>query len=290
MDRRIKALIIVLALWTTAGVAGAEEAPDQGWKKTADMGFNFNQSSYSDSWAGDELGAMNWTAVANLVAERNLSASANWKNDLKLSYGQTHQQQRDDAGDKYWANPEKSSDRIFLESLLRFDLHRFIEPYAAATFESQFHDAADNPLSPATITESLGGGHQIMKDDRGEIFTRVGFALRQETAYRVAGKTSGGLEWVTDFDRKFGEDGDLKIVSKLRVFQAVFSSVSDDLQGLENEDYWKSPDVAWETTLSAAVTKLIQTSLFVEFLYDKEISRQGRYRQILGLGVTYKLF
>lgn len=285
MRLEAKFLPIVIALLIAATAAAAGET-----KKSADLGLNFNQSSYSDSWTGDELGTMNWTAAANVVLERALSASVGWKNELKLSYGQTHQQKRDSAGAKYWAGPEKSSDRIFLESLLRFDAERFVEPYAAVTFESQFHDADDNPLTPATITESLGAGHHIMKDDLGELFTRVGFALRQETAYRVEGKTSGGLEWVTDFDRTFGEDGDLKVVSKLRVFQAFFSSVSDDVEGLVNEDYWKSPDVAWETTLSAAVSKYIQTQLFVEFLYDKEISRQGRYRQVLGLGVSYKLF
>ena len=282
----IKAFLMVLMLsLTVVGVAGAAE-----WKKSADMGLNFNQSSYSDSWAGDELGTMNWTAITNITAEKNISATIGWKNEIKLSYGQTHQEKIDAAGDKYWAGPVKSTDRIFLESLLRFDMKKFVEPYAALTFDSQFHDGDNNPLTPATITESLGAGHQLMKDDLGELFTRIGFALRQDLAYRVKGRTSGGLEWVTDFSRTFGADGDLKVESKLRVFQAFFSSVSDELEGLVNEDYWQSTDVAWETTLSASISKYIQTTLFVEFLYDEEITRQGRYRQALGLGVTYKLF
>jgi hypothetical protein len=59
---------------------------------------------------------------------------------------------------------------------------------------------------------------------------------------------------------------------------------------LVNEDYWKRPDVAWEVTFSAAVSKYIQTTLFFELLYDKEIDKRARFRDVLGLGVAYKLF
>ena len=276
-------------LLAAALLLGAVPAAASGWEKTADLGLTFSQSGYSSSWAGDEKGTMTWNFTGNMTAARPLSENLSWKNELKLNYGQTHVEEETADGDKRWAKPQKSADRIFLESLLRFDLHKFVEPYAALTFDSQFHDGDDNPLSPAMITESAGFGRQFQKDDRGGLFSRLGFALRHETAYRVAGTTAGGLEWVTDFDRTFGE-GDLKVVSKLRVFQAFFNSMSDELKGLVNEDYWESPDITWETSLSAAVSKYIQTTFFVEFLYDKEIDMKGRYREVIGLGVSYKLF
>jgi len=257
--------------------------------KTADLGLTFNQSAYSDSWDGSESGSMIWTFTGNLILEKELSRKTAWKNDLKLSYGQTHLESKDASGSRVWASPQKSTDRVFNESLLKFTLNGFADPYVAVTFESQFHDAADNLLSPALLAEAAGIGRDLIKDDETELYTRIGLSIRQHMAYYQPTVNDGGLEWVTDFSRTFGE-GDLKVVSKLRLFQAFTNSISDDLVGLVNEDYLKSPDVAWETTFSAAVSKYIQTSLFFELLYDKEVDKAGRYRQVLGLGVAYKLF
>jgi hypothetical protein len=74
----------------------------------------------------------------------------------------------------------------------------------------------------------------------------------------------------------------MKYVSKLRVFKALFNSKS-------YEDYWKAVDVAWENTFSASLTKYVQVQLFTELLYDKEIDLRGRFREVLGLGLSYKL-
>jgi hypothetical protein len=288
-----------------------------GWKTAADLGLNFNQSSYSNSWAGTENAAISWTLAANGEAERQLSRKFNWKNTLKLAFGETHQEARVQAGDqttrditRHWLSPEKSSDRIFFETLLRATLGYFVDPFASVTFESQFYDPAtlvveDEPdltvkrfINPITLTESAGVGRTLMKNEDSEIFTRLGFALRETFSRQVVQfmpeklltetTTYGGLEWVTDCTQTLGKD--LKYVSKLRVFEALFNSRADDLKGLEEEDYWKSPDVAWENTISASVAKYIQTSLFFEVLYDKEIDLRGRFREVLGLGLSYKLF
>lgn len=275
---------IVLFLLVLPGLLMAGEL-----KKTADLGLTFNQSGYSASWTGDELGTLTWAVTGNLVLEKELGAKMAWKNDLKLSYGQTHLEVEGDDGDRSWAQPEKSSDRVFNESLLKITLGKFVDPYLALTFDSQFHDADNHPLNPSLLAESAGVGRMLIKNEQTEFFTRVGVAVRQRMGYFVSTVTDGGIESVTDFSRTFGE-GDLKVVSKLRLFQAFINSQSDDLAGLASEEYWKSPDVAWETTFSASVSKYIQTTLFVEFLYDKEIEKRGRLREVLGLGVAYKMF
>jgi len=277
-----KIAIVCLVVLTTAAFANAED-----WEKSADLGLLFSQSNYSDEWDGDELGAMTWTFNADMVAEKNMSTSTNWKNTLKLKYGQTHQERETDGG-KGWAKPLKSTDRIFAESLMRFGVEHPITPYAALVLESQFHDGDNNILSPALLTESAGVGRELIKTEETELLSRVGFAARQRTAHGVDTVNDIGLEWVTDLSHTFNEN--LKAVSKLRVFQAVSSSAKDDLAGLPGEDDWKGTDVAWETTLSASVSKYIQTTLFFELLYDEEIVKKARYRELFGFGVTYKLF
>jgi putative salt-induced outer membrane protein YdiY len=281
---------VLLVLLAAVPVFAADSPADTtgGWSCSMDLGLVFNQSGYSDSWAGDELGQVVWTATANMLFARNITAGTVWRNTIKLLYGQTHQQKRDSAGAKHWAAPEKSTDRIFVESLLRFSEENWLNPYAAVTLESQFQDDLNTFLSPALITESAGVGRQFIDSGETKLFSRLGAAFRQRTARGMDTVTDGGLESVTDLTHKLSEN--LQVVSKLRLFKALDSSIDQDLGGTPQEDDWKAIDVAWETTISAQVSKVVQTSLFVEWLYDKEISRKGRYREIYGFGITYKLF
>jgi len=309
-------LALLAALGLLAAPVFAEQPAPGPWQATADLGLNLNQSSYSNSWAGSEEGAIAWTALANLLAERQFTPSINWRHTLKLSFGQIHREDRDqddadldgDREESRWIAPEKSADRIFYESLLRLTLGGFVDPYVSFTFESQFfdgtHPVVNRLFNPITLTESAGIGRTFIKDERTELYSRLGAAVRQlldrqvtpdeldlpEDDYSTDLSTTvdGGAESVTDFKHTFSPS--LNYTSKLRFFQAVFNSKADDLEGLPQEDYWKTPDAAWENTLSASVAKYVQVQLFFELLYDKEIDLRGRYRETLGLGLTYKLF
>lgn len=296
---------LMLAAGGATGIAIAQEEPATGWQTTADLSLNLNQASYSDSWDGDENGSIIWTAKANVMAEKALSEQFHWRNTLKLAFGQTHSEYVGDDGKRKWESPEKSTDRIFFESLLRMTLGYFADPYAALTLDSQFYNVHTNEadsaqtlnkvLDPITLTESVGLGRTILTNEQTELFSRLGFAMRQHLMKNVVSydpeevdsesTTDGGLEWVTDLAHTFG-GGNLKYVSKLRVFQALFNSEEDDLP----TDDWKTADLAWENTFSANVAKYIQVSLFAELLYDKEIDERGRFRETLGLGLSYTLF
>ncbi|MBN2169818.1 MAG: DUF3078 domain-containing protein [Candidatus Krumholzibacteriota bacterium] len=298
----------VLALIAVALVApvtlAAQEAASKGWDLAADLGLALTQSGYSDSWQGGESGSISWSATANMTAGRVLNPSVTWANDLKLAYGQSHLQ---DSETKDWAPPKKSTDRIFLESLLKYTLGWSVDPYTALTVESQFYDASvpekARYLTPTTLTESVGIGRSLIATEQRELYSRLGVAFRQKLtnaaiAPATAGGdwgtewdtvTDGGFEWVTDYKHTFAEER-MNLVTKLRLFQALVNSESDALAGLENEDYWQAPDVAWEATFSAAVSKYIQVTLFAELLYDKEVELRGRFRETLGLGLSYKLF
>lgn len=297
------ALVLVLSLvWFTA--SGAGDPPDSsfraGWKRSADLGLALTQSNYNDAWTGGEAGAIIWVFNANLTAEKQLSPKMNTANAVKLSFGQSHIQDKES---KEWARPEKSSDRIFLESVMRFTLGGYVDPYLGFTFDSQFLDASVTEvkryLNPILLTESAGISRLFAETENSKLLSRVGFALRQHLDNTVVSiipeetkretTTDSGLEWVTDFNHTFSE-GRMNYVTKLRLFQAFFNSEKEELQAQGKKDYWKATDMAWENTLSAAVSKYIQVSLFLELLYDKEIDKRGRFRQTLALGLAYKMF
>jgi ATP:corrinoid adenosyltransferase len=292
-SRNATLALVLSLLWFLVSAAGE-------WERSFDLGLAVTQSNYSDSWTGGEAGAIIWVLNANLYAERQLSAKTNWANTLKLSFGQSHIQDKDT---KEWARPEKSSDRIFLESIMRLTMGGYVDPYFAFTFESQFLDASVSEikryLNPMLLTESAGVIRVFKDTETSKMTSRLGLALRQHLDNTVVSivpeekkmetTTDGGLEWVTDFNHTFSE-GRMNYVTKLRFFQAFYNSKSDELEAAGKKDYWKATDLAWENTLSAAVSKYIQVSLFLELLYDKEIDKRGRFRQTLALGLTYKMF
>ncbi len=278
-----------------------------GWVKTLDMIFNVTQSSYSDNWAGGEQGNVTWIAQANGIFEKQFSPRFNSKTTIKLAFGQTHTQYEDKntetgASTHKWAKPVKSTDKIDIESVGRFTLDWFVDPYTAVRFESQFLDASAEHLkrylNPKLITLSTGFASKIWhRPEKDELISRLGLAIRElisedipdpdidKTETNTA--TDIGLESVTDFSIVFNER--VGLLSKLSLFKALFNSKKDDLRGLPEEDYWKAIDVNLENTLTVSVAKYLQVSLYTQLLYDKEIDLGGRFKETLSLGLTYKM-
>ncbi|MCK4224411.1 MAG: DUF3078 domain-containing protein [candidate division Zixibacteria bacterium] len=269
------------------------------WKKSVDLGLTLTQSSYSDSWTGGEAGNVSWVALANSVFEKKLSEILNSKTTAKFSFGQTHSQ---DQETKKWAKPTKSTDLVDIETLARFTLKTWVDPYLALRLESQFLDASvpqvKRYFSPKKLTESVGISRVFYKTKSNEILSRLGFGLRQiiteDIVDTVMKKTEinstndGGIESVSDVRLTLSDK--ISYTSKLTLYRALFFSESDKFKGTPEEDYWKEVDVNWENTISVSISKYISVSLFTQLLYDKEINKKGRFKETLSLGLTYKLF
>lgn len=262
-----------------------------------DFGLTATQATYSDNWVGGEAGAFNWASNFKGDASKWLSTLIQNKSQLKLSFGQTLAQKRDDEGNTYWERPRKSTDLIDFETVFRFAFNGYVDPYVAGRLESQFTDESYRPVrryfTPTKLTES-GGVIRVFIDKPNvlELRSRFGFAFRQiltntildsiaETTEMVT-TNDGGLESVTDFKAQLSSK--LNYASKLSLYKALFFSESDTAP---TED-WKTADANWEHFLTASITKVVQTVLYVQVLYDKEIDDGARFKQTLGLGIAYK--
>ena len=233
------------------------------------------------------------------IAEKQINEKVNTRNTLKLSFGQTHNQDRDT---KDWSKPVKSTDLIDLESVFRFSLGKVVDPYASGRLESQFYDARDPDksrfLNPITLTESAGVARMLIDEEKRKLLTRFGAGLREHISRDdldlASGKretnttTDGGLEFVNDLQTQLWAERIL-LTSKLTVFQALMYSESDDLKGLPEENYWKAPDVNWEMIFSAGLSEMVNVKLYMQLLYDKEIDKVGRFKETIALGFTYML-
>ena len=262
------------------------------WIYSADVGFVLNGSSYSDNWTGGEVGTMAWKLLSNSMTEKQINPSMNNKNTLELIFGQTYNQ---DINSREWSPPLEAADRIDLESVLRFTFGWVLDPVLVGRMQSQFYDnrVDDNKryINPVDLTESFGVARAIFKSEKKELIVRTGVALKQsidrgvidpESSQRTTDITNeGGLELVADLITRTADER-ITYKSKLSIFESLFRGEESD------DDYWRYPNVDWENTFSAGITKYLTVDLYVQVLYDREIDEKPRYRQTMGLGLTYK--
>jgi hypothetical protein len=294
----MKALLLVIMTMAVISVASAEP-----WDVKGDVNFNLSQSAYSNNWAGTAVGSITWITNVNVSAEKALTPLYYNVNTLNLAIGQTHQQKEvtDSAGNvsHYWAKPDKSTDRINLESLLKMTMKSYVNPFVAVRLESQFIDQSDPTLTkivnPMKFTESAGITRNF-SDRKPEQFTgRFGAAFRQNLDRDVMispapiqreNQTTldGGFEFVADYKNSY-EPANMVFQSRLQLYQAVFNSKSKDL----NED-WKSPDLNWENNLTLNLIKAISLNFFLQLKYEKEEIAELQFKETMGLGLTYNLF
>jgi len=284
----------------TVGAQAADDSVVTGWQKSLVLDITTTQTAYSDSWVGGEAGSFNWVANMNGVAQKQMEEWFNFRSTLRLSFGQTMTQSTDTYGNKDWSKPKKSTDLIDWENLGRFTLHSFVDPYVAFRLETQFQDASVEAkkryFSPLRLTESAGIAKLLYEKDKDQIVTRLGLAMRQtissdiiDAEYNTESHTAtdGGLESVTDANLSF--HGNLKLTSKLTLFKALYFSDKDDFKGLPEEDYWKAVDVNWENTVTAQITKIIAVNFYTQLLYDKQVSKKGRFKETLGIGFIFTM-
>ncbi len=291
-------LVAACVLAAPASFAEDEKKPVEPgpWTLDALVGLNLAQSAYSDNWAGGDKGSIVWVLNSDLKAERQFNTKFNLSNLLQLAYGQTAKQVADPSDPKRnrWDSPEKSTDLILFESVGRWTLNKFVDPFVSFRLDSQFRDQS-NPvgeisLNPVKLTETAGLARVHDKSDSSEWISRVGFGFRQTFSKTfvdsVGEKTErfsthdGGFEFQSTMTRPILEK---RVVykGKLLVFLPVFYSQSDALEefdaiarGLdpgreEVADFWRSPDVNFQNAFTAQITKIVSVNLYLQFVYDK---------------------
>ncbi|MBD3220464.1 DUF3078 domain-containing protein, partial [bacterium] len=161
---RILAGLMLAVSLTVPGTAPAAEDVEAefeagNWGTEVKLGVNLLQSYYTQNWNGGDKGSIVWNATLDAIAKKQLSEAFTWNNTLNLAFGQNHQQERDQDGELFWQRPDKTTDEITFESLLRYT-ESGLNPYLSVRFESQFIDQTDPrkdfTLNPLQFRESVG--------------------------------------------------------------------------------------------------------------------------------------
>ncbi len=266
------------------------------WYPSVEAGFTLTQSAYSDNWSGSDTGSLTWAAFTNSTAEKQVSPSFSWWNSAKLAFGQTHSQSRDPGGDLSWDEPDKSTDQIDVETLGRFTLGRWADPYFGFRMESQFQDLSDPfgrdvLFNPVRLRESAGLSRQWVDTERRWVVSRVGLAARQNfrsmftspppsEATSLEMTNDAGAEFVTDARMKILEDK-VSWTSRLGFYQPFVSSVKNDFEdlsaaqiaaaGLDPDiaDFATEVDIEFENIFTTQITKILSVNLYLRWVYDK---------------------
>ncbi|MBK7142661.1 MAG: DUF3078 domain-containing protein [bacterium] len=305
MNKRIWFGLLACSLLWVSALSAQDSAAVAGWKKSLTFDLTTAQTAYSDSWVGGEAGSFNWVSNLNGTGERQLSPKINYSTILKLSFGQTYTQ---DEETKDWSKPKKSTDLIDWDNMFRFTFGGFVDPYAAFRVESQFFTLHSSPtfykrvfFRPTKFTESAGIAKRLYTGKNTEnITTRLGMAVREVLNTELVKDSlnvdtldnstynDGGFESVTDFNLMLAKQ--IGYVAKLTLYKAIFFSDKDKVKGSEFEDDWKAVDVNFENQFNVQVTKIVTVKLYTQVLYDKQVSRKGRFKETLGLGLAYKIW
>jgi hypothetical protein len=267
------------------------------WK--IDIGTNLTTgvNSYSNNWEGGEAGSFSWAAQFLGVAEKQFSNPVNSKTSLKLQFGQTATQ---DKTSKSWSVPQKSTDLIDGEELLRLILNAWVDPFISVRAISGFLDESDSLLvrymNPVEITEAAGVSRTLQKNENVEWATRIGVAARQlvdrhhldtATGIRATNLTNdGGFEFDMDL-KAANKEKWVSYLSSFRIYEALLSSKADEFKGTSAEKDWRYPHVKWENTLTLTFAKYLMLNLSAYLYYDKDIHRDVRLKETLSAGLTY---
>ncbi len=252
------------------------------WKHTLVAGLTITQVSYTD-WAQGGENALAYTLSIDGKSVQDLT-STNWSNSYKFAYGQTR------LGSK---GLRKTDDKIELESVLTYKLGTHVNPYASATFKSQFDDGfkyddatntkakISSALDPMYLTQAVGVGYQPF----AQLKTRLGAALREvfdgnKYGYADDAKTTpqiedskveGGLESVTDVEIKIEEN--TLFTAKLEMF-APFNNIDVVVVRSDN-------------TISSKLNKYISVVFNVQLINDRSVTAKTQIKEGLALGLSY---
>lgn len=267
------------------------------WKIDVNANLSTAINSYSDSWTGGEAGSFTWGSQFLGTAERQLSKTLNTKTTLNLQFGQTKVQ---DKTSKRWSAPEKSSDLIDGEELLRYTVGGWVDPFLSIRAISEFVDGSDILLvrygNPLELTEALGVSRTLRKTETVEWSTRLGAASRQLVNRHHLDMVSGQRKTEVTNEGGVEMDMDIKaanakrwvtLISSLRIYDALISSKADEFKGTSAENDWRYPHVKWENTLTLTFAKYLMLNLIAYAYYDKDISTKVRLKETFSAGLTY---
>lgn len=257
------------------------------WRKWITMGFNLNQTAFSNNWAGGGISSLALGGNFDYKTEYN-KAPFDYTGELLLLYGKSSNEGH---------LSRKTNDRIFLDNKIATQLSKSWYFFGSVSFESQMdrgYQYSDNApplliskfMAPGYITESLGVEYKPNKvfDLRIGTGTARQTIVLDTTLYHHTsvnyGVTPGrtfknelAFQVVSTFDK------DIMQNMHLNARYALFIPYGRSLMNIDHR---------LDAVLAAKVNKMISVTINGTIVYDKDTSNKLQETEGLGIGVIYK--
>ncbi len=259
-----------------------KKEPKFGWQKKMVGSLNLTQNRLSNWTQGGE-DSLAWQLNINFLFVNNRKKT-NWSNSGRFIYGTAK------LGEQGF---RKSIDEIKLESVITYKVGSKLNPFLAATWETQFAPSYNYETEPETqmsafmdpgyFRESIG----LNYIPNGVVRARLGLALKQTIAHDFLSsftdepdtedkiewiKHEAGFESVTDVSWKISKNS--LYICKLELFYAAGSSMDET-------------DVNWDNILSVKISEFVGITFNFNLYYDKDISSRRQIQQSIALSLTY---
>lgn len=263
-----------------------EGALPENWTADVVAGVKYNYYNFHN-WQQD--GTSNYTWLVTFDADvQGKWKVANWRNLVDIDLGQTW---TDGLGKR------KSSDRLFWESMLDFNMTEVLKPYIGNRFETQMmagyvysededgrevKKAVSSFMDPAYETQVAGLAY-IPNDMFSQ---RLGFANRMTI--------SKGYGYADDADtEKFEELKDEPGLESVTEFKYSFSDVvsfKSRLWAFCNFEGFEAIDGRWENLLTVLIAPLIELQVGYDIAYDLDQDEDAQHKSMVLFGITWRWF
>ena len=268
-------------------VAPAEEAaPAPYWSKGGNASLMFSQSAFNHDWTG---GGTN-NLAANLAVSYSLNYKKDkwaWDNNLYIDYGLTKLE-----SDKY---TRKTNDRFEINSVAGYQLSNTWYTSFFFNFKTQMTDGYKYTTTDRTWINSLlspgyiqfGPGMLWKKNDN----------LKVNLAPATSKLVTAAKRW-TEFGSFYGVEKGKTLRYELGfALNAYYKFAPMDNVSFENilnlySNYLDKPqnvDIDYTANIVMSINKYLSANFTFQAIYDDNAAKAFQIREVLGLGLTYKL-
>ncbi|WP_173475846.1 DUF3078 domain-containing protein [Fibrobacter succinogenes] len=263
----------------------------ENWQADVVAAVKFTRMQFSNWKLEDGTSSYTWlfSYDAALKAHWNV---ADWRNNLNLALGYT---KTDGLGTR------KSSDKIFYETMGDFNASEKIKPYVGARFESQFtrgYDYSEDEdgneiktvvshfMAPGYVTQMAGVGY--FPNDN--FSTRLAFANRMT----ITADGSDSYAYADDKDtkkiEKFKNEPGLESITEFKYSFSEIVSFKSRLWAFVNFKGFDQIDGRWENLLALSLSPLFEFQISYDIAYDKDLDEDSQHKNVILLGVTWRMF
>ena len=252
------------------------------WKISGMASLNFSQNSFSDNWQSGGESAVSGLGLFNISAKYRNNNSF-WESVLDIKYGLTklanqNIRKTDDHFEMMTKYGYKASEKWYYSIMLDFNTQM-----TNGYHETNPDSVISKFMAPAYLLTSVG-----MDYKPGNTFSLF--------LSPVTGKITFVLDDTFSDEGRFGVDKGKKVRFEFGASlsagfdKEVFKNVSINSKLGLFYNYLDKPqlDVDWAVLINMKINQFLSSNLITRLIYDKDQIDQVQFKEILGVGLTYK--